>query len=55
LPDKFKVFPFGLISPMPGILKGCDLGVRFMACGSLIDDVVITFGIERRIEIDQIN
>ena len=40
---------------MPGILERRDLRVRFMASGSLVYDVVIAFGIERRIEIDQID
>jgi hypothetical protein len=55
LPDKLKIFPFSLISPMPRILKGCDLGVGIMSGRRRIKDIVISFGIEWRIEIDQIN
>jgi hypothetical protein len=40
---------------MPRILKGCDLGVGIMSGRRRIKDIVISFGIEWRIEIDQID
>jgi hypothetical protein len=55
LADKLKVFSFGLISPRPRILKGGNLGIGIMSRWGRVKDVVIAFGIEGRIEIDQVD
>ena len=53
--QQFGKLALGLLSPMPGVLERGDLRVRLMTFRRLEQQVVIAFGIERRIEVDQVN
>ena len=51
----FMKLPACLLAPMPGILKCGDLRVALHALGRFEQQVVVALGIERRIEINQID
>ena len=45
----------GLLIPMPGVVEGVDLGGGAFAARLLEQDVVRGVGVERRVEVDEIN
>lgn len=53
--DDFLELMLSLGSPMPGILKGRDLSMALASLRRLEEEVVITLGIEERIQIHQVH
>jgi hypothetical protein len=46
---------FGGLVPGPGVVEGFDLGRRRLAAFLLEEDVVGAVGVERRVEVDQVD
>ena len=55
LVEKFIEHPFRLFAPVPGIVERGDLRLAAMALWRLEKQVVIAFGIERRVEINEVD
>lgn len=55
LVEEFVELAFGLSPPVPRVFEGSDLRFALLALGRFEEEVVVALGIEREIEIDQIN
>jgi len=52
---EFVELALGLLSPMPGVLEGHDLRVRFVSLRRFEENGIIALRIKRRIEINEID
>lgn len=52
--EDFEEFMLGLITPVPGIFKGGDLGIRLVPFGGFEEEVVIALGVEGGIKVDEV-
>jgi hypothetical protein len=55
LVQEFVKFALGLLVPMPGVLEGFNLRLAVVAAGRFEEQIVVALGIERRVEIDEVN
>jgi hypothetical protein len=55
LVQEFVKFALGLLVPMPGVLEGFNLRLAVVAARRFEEQVVVALGIERRVEIDEVN
>jgi hypothetical protein len=53
--QEFIKFALGLLVPMPGVLEGFNLRLAVVAARRFEEQVVVALGIERRVEIDEVN
>ena len=53
--DDLVVFALGLLVPVPGVLKGLDLRRAALPLGRFEEEIVVALGIERRVEVDEVN
>ena len=55
LMEEFVKFTLGLLVPMPGVLEGFNLRLAVVAARRFEEQIVVALGIERRVEIDEVN
>lgn len=53
--NDFVELALGLFAPMPRIFKRRDLRLALVALGRFEEEIVVALGVERRIEVDEVN
>ena len=53
--DDLVKLALGLLVPVPGVLERLDLCLAALALGRFEEEIVVALGIERRIQVDEIN
>ena len=52
---QFVELALGLFAPMPRVFKGRDLRLALVPLGRFEEEIVVALGIERRVEVDEVN